>query len=78
MSAWEEIEQFIDMQAEVIVLQTELNEALTMRISELERQLKLDSSNSGKPPSNDGLKKRLRITSLRSKGKNPSGGQKGQ
>jgi transposase len=34
------------------------NASLKARIAELERRLGLDSSNSGKPPSSDGLKKR--------------------
>ena len=35
------------------------------RIAELERRLGLNSSNSGKPPSSDGLKKPPRVSSLR-------------
>jgi transposase len=51
--------------------------ALQARIAELERRLGLNSSNSGKPPSSDGLKKPVRVSSLRqSSGKQP-GGQKG-
>lgn len=51
--------------------------ALTARIAELERRLGLDSSNSGKPPSSDGLRKPVRVRSLREpSGKRP-GGQKG-
>ena len=47
------------------------------RIAELERRLGLNSSNSGKPPSSDGLKKPARVSSLReASGKKP-GGQKG-
>ena len=47
------------------------------RIAELERRLGLNSSNSGKPPSSDGLKKPPRTSSLREPtGKKP-GGQQG-
>ena len=41
------------------------NASLKARIAELERRLGLNSSNSGKPPSSDGLKKPARVTSLR-------------
>jgi transposase len=51
--------------------------ALKARISELERRLGLNSSNSGKPPSSDGLKKPARVRSLREKSKRKPGGQKG-
>jgi transposase len=47
------------------------------RIAELERRLGLNSSNSGKPPSSDGLKKPPRVSSLRERSGKPSGGQKG-
>ncbi len=57
--------------------QNALIEKLTARVSELERQISLDSSNSGKPPSSDGLKKKPRTTSLRGKSDKKSGGQKG-
>src|SRR5450830_1386931 len=51
--------------------------ALKSRIAELERQLGLNSSNSGKPPSSDGLKKPARVTSLRERSGKKPGGQKG-
>ena len=48
--------------------------ALKGHIAELERRLGLNSSNSGKPPSSDGLKKPARVSSLRERsGKKPGG-----
>lgn len=49
---------------------------LTARIADLERRLGLNSSNSSKPPSSDGLAKRP-PQSLRTNGKKKSGGQLG-
>src|SRR5450631_4321330 len=51
--------------------------ALKARLAELERRLGLNSSNSGKPPTSDGLKKPPRVSSLREASGKRSGGQKG-
>jgi len=53
---------------------------LMAQVAELERQLGLNSSNSGKPPSSDGLskpKREKRTRSLREASGKPPGGQKG-
>src|SRR5436190_2150915 len=50
--------------------------ALRAHIAELERRLGLNSSNSGKPPSSDGLKKPARVSSLRERSGKKPGGQK--
>jgi len=52
---------------------------LTEKIKVLEQRLNKHSQNSSKPPSSDGLKRqsKRRNTSLREKGKRPSGGQVG-
>jgi transposase len=55
----------------------ELIAALKARVAELERQLGLNSTNSGKPPSSDGLKKPTRTRSSREPSNRKPGGQKG-
>src|SRR3954462_2743824 len=51
--------------------------ALKAQIAELERRLGLNSSNSGKPPSSDGLKKPARGARLGERSGKAPGGQKG-
>jgi transposase len=51
--------------------------ALKARVAELERRLGLNSGNSGKPPSSDGLKKPPRTNSSRERSGKKPGGQKG-
>ena len=51
--------------------------ALKAQIAELERRLGLNSSNSSKPPSSDGLTKSARVSSLRERSGKKPGGQKG-
>ena len=59
----------------VIAAQQAVIVELRIRIAELERQLGLNSANSGKPPSSDGLKKKpARVSSLRERsGKKTAG-----
>jgi transposase len=67
---WEELVALVQTQAAE-------NAALKARIAELERRLGLNSGNSGKPPSSDGLKKPPRTRSSREPSGKKPGGQKG-
>lgn len=69
-------EEIARLRAE-IAARDEIIAKLMERVAELERQLGLNSSNSGKPPSSDGLKKPPRTTSLREASGRKPGGQKG-
>jgi transposase len=63
---------------EVIAALMRRIEALEADNAELRRRLGLDSSNSSKPPSSDGLKKKPRVLgSLSTRTGKRSGGQKG-
>ncbi len=66
-----EVEALIAAQAREI-------ERLRAEVAELRRRLEMDSSNSSKPPSSDGLKKKPRLLgSLRGRSGKASGGQRG-
>lgn len=61
----------------IIVAQAKRIDELLVRIDELERRLALNSSNSSKPPSSDGLRRKSKSNSLRVIDSNKFGGQIG-
>lgn len=61
----------------IVAAQAKRIDALLERIEELERSLALNSSNSSKPPSSDGLRKKSKNRSLREIASNKFGGQIG-
>ncbi len=73
----EELLALVAAQAAQIEALLAENAALRARIAELERRIGLNSSNSSKPPSSDGLKKPARVKSLRERSRRKSGGQTG-
>ena len=81
----EDIEKIYDQGKEAVILYvqdivrefTAKIEALTERVSELEKQIAKNSHNSSKPPSSDGLRKRKMTRSQRKRSGKKSGGQDG-
>src|SRR5580700_6521163 len=71
------LEAIIAVLREQNTAQQALIAKLQERIAELERRLGLNSGNSGKPPSSDGLKKPVRVSSLRERSGKKTGGQNG-
>src|SRR6201993_250975 len=71
------LEAIIAARREQNTAQQALIAQLQERIAELKRRLGLNSGNSGKPPSSDGLKKVSRTKSLREPSGKKPGGQKG-
>lgn len=74
----EQLEQFDKATLIEIILSLQTGLAqLTARVQQLEDRVAKNSSNSGKPPSSDGLAKKPAPKSLRASGQRKSGGQKG-
>jgi transposase len=76
LQQFQKLQQQLLQQAKEIAQYKEQIEILKARVKELEGQLAKNSSNSGKPPSSDGLKK-PQPKSLRKKSGRKTGGQEG-
>src|SRR5260370_19465125 len=70
------LDQVEALRAAVALLREEVG-VLRAENKELKRRLGLDSSNSGKPPSSDGYRKKPKPANLREKTGKKSGGQAG-
>src|SRR5260370_1591309 len=70
------LDQVEALRAAVALLREEVG-VLRAENKELQRRLGLDSSNSGKPPSSDGYRKKPKPANLREKTGKKSGGQAG-
>ena len=67
----------MDKKDDIIRTLQERVKVLTAKVGELKPRLGLNSDNSSKPPSSDGLRKKSRSQSLRKTGDKKSGGQPG-
>jgi transposase len=75
LSPTQKDEVILQLQAQLLAQQEQIA-ALNKLLAELQSRLNLNSRNSSKPPSSDGLKK-PKPKSLRKPGEKPSGGQEG-
>jgi len=71
-----ELENKIAVLEKLLAEVLEENALLKAKIADFEKRLGLNSNNSSKPPSSDGLGKKPRTQSLRNKGKIPVEGKR--